>query len=109
MTGSYALVADGEFGIQVVDLSTPASPVIVANVETPGTAVDVVLLGDYAYVAESGYGIQVIDVSAPATPIAVGRVNAPAVETCIAALSGYIFVGTVDDGHLYVLPIQCDD
>jgi len=38
VSGSYAYVTDEGSGLQVVDIRTPASPVIVGGVDTPGTA-----------------------------------------------------------------------
>lgn len=37
MAGTHAYVAEGNSGLQVVDISNPASPVIVGSVDTPYT------------------------------------------------------------------------
>ena len=82
-SGSYAYVADGESGLQVIDISTPASQAIIGSVNTPisantpGKTMGVHVSDNYAYVA--GYGIygsvfQVIDISTPSSPEIVGSV-----------------------------------
>ena len=39
-------------GLQVIDVSTPASPQIIGSVDTPGYACDVTVVGTTAYVAD---------------------------------------------------------
>ena len=75
--GSYAYVADGDSGFQVIDLSNPASPQIVGSVDTPGYTYDVAASGTYAYVADGYSGLQVVDVTNPASPTIVGNVGTP--------------------------------
>jgi hypothetical protein len=75
--GKYACVADQEFGLQVIDVANPWNPVIVGNVETPGSAHGVVLSGTYAYVADLNAGLHIIDMTDPLTPITVGSVDTP--------------------------------
>ena len=65
VAGSYAYVADGGLGLQVIDVSNPALPTIVGFAMTQGGAVGVAVAGSYAYVAVDGGGIglEVFDVS----------------------------------------------
>ena len=65
VSGGYAYVAADNAGLRVIDVSTPAVPVEVGSVSTPGFALGVAVSGDYAYVAARGAGLRVIDVSAP--------------------------------------------
>ncbi len=69
VTGNYAYVADGDGGLQVIDVSNPANPVRVGGYDTSGSALGVHVVGNYAYVADYGAGLQVIDVSNPANPV----------------------------------------
>ena len=39
-------------GLQVIDVSTPASPQIIGSVDTPGIAEGVTVVGTTAYVAD---------------------------------------------------------
>jgi hypothetical protein len=63
-----AYVADGERGLQIIDVSNPSAPVRRGGYDTSGNALDVCVSGDLAYVAD-GYGLQIIDVSNPAAPV----------------------------------------
>jgi len=60
VSGHYAYVADGEAGLQVIDVSDPANPRRVGGYDTPGRAVDVAVSGDYAYVADGNWGLQIL-------------------------------------------------
>ena len=83
----YALVAAyGDSGVQIIDISTPADPLSVANI-TDNTEFDV--LGGaqsitttqingkhYALVAAYGdSGVQIIDISTPADPLSVANIT----------------------------------
>ena len=62
VSGNYVYVADSGSGLQVIDITTPASPQIVGSVNTPGSANGVAVSGNYAYVADEYSGLQVIDI-----------------------------------------------
>lgn len=68
ISGNTAYVADGSSGLQIVDVSDPASPSLLGSYDTPGTASGVYISGNYAYVADGSSGLQVIDVTDPANP-----------------------------------------
>src|SRR6185436_5713403 len=65
VSGSYAYVAEGDAGLQVIDVTDPAAPAIVGSVDTPGAPVGVAVQGSYAYVADNAAGFQVIDITNP--------------------------------------------
>ena len=69
---AVAYVADGDAGLQVIDVSNPANPVRVGGYDTSGYAYGVAVSGNIAYVADDDAGLQVIDVSNPASPVRVG-------------------------------------
>jgi hypothetical protein len=50
--GNYAYVADFAAGLQVIDVSNPASPQRVGGYDTSGYARGVAVSGNYAYVAD---------------------------------------------------------
>ncbi|MDY6955170.1 MAG: hypothetical protein SWE60_27010, partial [Thermodesulfobacteriota bacterium] len=54
--GEKAYVADGLWGLQVVDVSDPRDPTIIGSVDTPGTAGGVAVIGEKAYVADGLWG-----------------------------------------------------
>ncbi|MDP6796866.1 MAG: hypothetical protein QGG33_03490, partial [Candidatus Krumholzibacteria bacterium] len=60
VSGNYAYVADGYSGLQIVDVSDPAAPLIIGSVDTPDTAFGVAVAGNYAYVADRYSGLQIV-------------------------------------------------
>ena len=87
VSGNHTYVADYSSGLQIVDVSSPASPAIVGAVDTPGWAIGVAVSGGYAYVGDAASGLQVVDVSNSAAPAIVGGVDTPD-ETSGVAVSG---------------------
>jgi len=59
ISGSHAYVADGVAGLQVIDITDPASPQLVGGVDTPGEAFGVAISGSHAYVADYDAGLQI--------------------------------------------------
>jgi len=84
VAGSYAYVADGQSGLQVIDVSNPAAPAITGTVDTPEDASGVAVAGSYAYEADCASGLQVIDVSNPAAPAIEGALIRRAVPRGVA-------------------------
>jgi hypothetical protein len=59
VSGAYVYIADGSAGVQVIDITNPASPQIVGGVST-GFAGGVAVSGSQAYVADSYSGFVVV-------------------------------------------------
>lgn len=72
VSGRYAYLADGQAGLQVIDVSDPAQPVRVGGCNTGGRAMDVEIAGDRAYVADFYAGLRIVDISNPANPDVIG-------------------------------------
>lgn len=70
-----AYVADGSYGLQLIDFSTPSAPTRIGGYNTFGTALSVAVSGNYAYVADADDGLVVIDVSVPAIAHRVAGYN----------------------------------
>jgi len=92
ISSSYAYVADSGSGLQIIDISNPASPSIVGTYNTPGYAYGVAISSSYAYVADGELGLQIIDVSNPASPSIVGTYNTPDYATGVAISGSYAYV-----------------
>jgi hypothetical protein len=58
--------------MSTVDVSDPASPVVVSSISTPDKALDVAVSNGLAFVAADTMGLRIIDVSDPAAPIEIG-------------------------------------
>ena len=67
VAGNLLLVANGRFGLSVLDLA--GQPTEVASLALPGLANDVEVDGDIAYVALGPDGIAAVDISSPASPV----------------------------------------
>ena len=93
MSGTLAYVADSRSGLQVIDVSNPAFPVILGSVDTPGFALAVALSGTLAYVADDSSGLQIVDVSNPASPVIVGSLDTPGRAWGIAVSGTTVYVG----------------
>ena len=50
-----AYVADGGSGLQIIDVTNPASPVFKGSYNTPGSACGVAISGNMAYVADRSH------------------------------------------------------
>jgi hypothetical protein len=77
LDGTKAYVADGNSGLQIIDISDPAMLHILASIDTPNYAKNVTLSvdGTKAYVADWSSGLQIIDVSNSASPYSLASVN----------------------------------
>jgi len=91
---SVAYVADGETGLQIIDVSNPAGPVRLGGYDTSVSARAVAVAGTNAYVADDSAGLQIIDVSNPARPVRLGGcdVNGWARAVAVAGTNAYVGV-----------------
>ena len=106
ISGSYAYVADYAAGLQVIDITDPASPQLVGGVDTPHYAEGIAISGNHAYVADWS-GLQVIDITDPASPQLVGGVDTPGYAYGVAISGNHAYVADNGAG-LQVAPLQCD-
>ena len=74
LSGDFAFVGSGTV-LLIVDLSTPATPVVVAEVGLEATVAAIAVAGDHAYVANTEDGLRVIDISTPTAPSAIGHLD----------------------------------
>ena len=95
--GGYAYVADGQAGLQVIDVTDPSNPTIVGGVDT-GFASGVAVSGNFAFVADYSSGLQVLDITSPATPTVVGGVSMPDVAYNVAISGNYAYVADYFSG-----------
>jgi Ca2+-binding RTX toxin-like protein len=61
--GNYAYVADGYSGLQIINISNPATPSLSGTYNTTGYANGVQVVGNYAYVADGDGGLEILNVS----------------------------------------------
>ena len=96
--GGYLYVACGDAGVQVVDISDPAAPVLMGGYATGGAvATDVAAYDNGACVAAGSAGLQVVDALHPATPTLAGGLAgglAPSKGICVRGPRTYIAAGS---------------
>ncbi len=98
VVGDLAFVADGNSGLRVLDISTPATPSEIGFVDTPGSAYGVAVDGDHAYVADNNEGLRVIDVSVPGSPSEVAFLSIPGNAFAVALAGDHAFVAARNEG-----------
>jgi hypothetical protein len=105
ISGDYAYVADYDYGLQVVDITNPASPTLAGSCDTPGYAQGVAISGDHAYIADCDYGLQVIDITNPASPTLAGSYDTPSYAFGVAIAGDYAYVADGPGMGLQVVDI----
>jgi hypothetical protein len=105
--GTFAYVADGRGGLQVVDVADPASPRIVGSLAM-ADALDVDVRGNVAYVAAGPDGLVVADVSDPTRPVTLSTLaggftaGSPAHAIRVDGTIAYVAGGT---GGLHLVDV----
>ncbi|VGO14954.1 Thermophilic serine proteinase [Pontiella desulfatans] len=94
--GNYAYVADGAYGLKVLDLTDPASPELVGSYSTTGDARGIDVEGNYAYVADYEKGLFIIDVSNPANPVLKSSLSTTALK--VDVVGDYAYVAAHNNG-----------
>lgn len=108
VAGTYAYVATDEYGLRIVDISSPSTPTLVGDgYDTTGTAEDVFVVGNYAYVADGDSGVQIVDISTPDEPTLAGTYDTAGKAMAIRVVDNYAFVADADEeGGLLVLDVS---
>ncbi len=109
--GDYAWVTDGH-QVQVVDISSPASPTLAATVALDGQGRDIEVEGGRAYVALGLDGLNVFDASMPTNPAklahqqTLGSIQSVDVDGDVLALAAWSHVQVRDSATLELLGTQ---
>lgn len=113
--GNYAYVGDTEGHLTTLDVSDPAHPVRVSDVELPGAVHDVRVANDFAYVTTLGsceqldwdcrVALRILDVSNPGAPFEIGAYEWPQIaqmpwNASITVADNAIYVADASTGLL---------
>lgn len=79
LKGDYLFLANGDGGLEVVDVGNPARPVQVAELPLDGYTHRVRLGGRFAYLASGFGGLYIVDVADPGRPQLIGTYRAFAI------------------------------
>ena len=102
VAGSYAYVADQDYGLRIIDVSNSKAPKEVGSFENLGWSSEVVVVGSYAYVAHGG-GLSIIDVSNPTSPIEIGFCYTSGKGVAVAGSYAYVADG---DYGLHIIDVS---
>jgi len=89
VSGDYAYLTTW-YGLTIVDVSTPASPVQASSLEGIGSCYGVAVSGSYAYLASESYGLFIVDVSNPEAPVLAGSLATPAYQVAVSGAYAYV-------------------
>jgi len=92
-------VAYGTAGLRIIDVATPANPILLGTYDSPGEALGVVAVGDFAYIADRDSGVQVVNVANPASPTRVRNIVTSRARG-IAINGNLVYVATRDSGMI---------
>ncbi|MHB1038630.1 MAG: Ig-like domain-containing protein [Pirellulales bacterium] len=103
VSGTLAYVAIDQGGLAIIDVSVPAVPMLLGQLDTR-SAQDVVVSGTLAYVADENAGLVVIDVSNPAAPARVGSYDTSGLAYGVA-VSGTLAYVADDTAGLQIIDV----
>ena len=95
-------MADYVAGLQIINITNPASPTLVGTYDTIGWATDIAVTGDFAFVADYGYGLVIIDITNPTSPTLAGVANAPTYADGVVVDGNLAFVANNEFGLVVV-------
>lgn len=90
---NLAVVAEGEAGVTVFNIFNGLTPIRIAQVDTPGFAQAVALVGTRVAVADGAEGLVVIDIADPPSAFISREIKFEADATSVAAAAGLAYVG----------------
>lgn len=104
LDGALAYIANNSAGLTIVDVSDPAAPRVIANLDT-GTALGITKRDHIVYLAMYDQGLHIIDVSEPTAPLLLGSVVTPGLAYAVAAVDGAAYVASLGG----VCVVDCSD
>lgn len=103
--GTYAYLTDYFYGLRVVDVSVPTSPVQVGGYQNAiAVAHNVEVVGNIAHVAMSD-GLHVVDMSVPSTPTLLASLPIPGEVFAVGVRNGLAYLGAGTAG-LFVADVS---
>ena len=105
-SGQLVYAAAHLTGLQVIDASNPAAPVVIgtANLTNVSELNDAAIEGTHVYLAAGAAGLHIVDVAAPSAPAGVGTFDTPGTATSLVVIGSYAFVA--DGSALRVIDVS---
>ncbi len=99
LVGDAAIVVSATYrGLQIYDIATPETPILVRDLLMEGTPLGITLEGDRAYVPAGAFGVYIYDVVDPLNPVLLGIAGTPgtAVEVVPFTRNGSRYLAVAD-------------
>ena len=96
--GDYAFVADGEDGMEIIDVSNVSHPVNVSQYFEQGTIIDLEINQDFAYLLNDGIKLEIINITDPAQPQKIGQFNSSVKIHDFCVLNDFTYLTTAEYG-----------
>jgi pimeloyl-ACP methyl ester carboxylesterase len=103
----YAAVANGDAGLQIVDVTTPTAPALRGYYNTGDWANGVAISNNFAYVANNNSGLVVLDISNPTQPKLSGSVAVvgEAFGVAVQQITNHLFAFVATGSGLCVVDV----
>jgi len=105
VSGNYAFVADGLYGVRIIDVSDVTNPVEVSYYDSPGVAHSVYVYGNLMFVADGPEGLRIVDISDPLTPVEISYYNTPGNAMGIHVEYPYVFLADGGSSGIRVINV----
>lgn len=105
ISGALAYLADGDAGLQIIDISDPINPICAGFFDTPDFARDVFVDANMAFIADGYSGLEIIDVADPSNPTLLGSLASSGYARGIYAEGNYAYLAS-DTSGLQVIDIS---
>ena len=92
VVGDFAYVADGFDGLEIFNISDPATPTEIGQFTKGGNIRGVYVVGNYAYIVDRGDGLNIIDISEPTNPKEVKQFTDRGKAKDVYVVGEYAFV-----------------
>lgn len=102
VVGDMVYVADGIDGLRILDMSDPAAPVMLGDLDLPTSSRAIEVVGTRAYVIDVYLGLQILDVSNPMSPVLLGALDTDAVIHGLAVVGDTVLLANEELGLLVV-------
>jgi len=101
----FVFLASGPKGFDVLDLTDPAQPQKIGNVDTPGEALHLDMTDTHAFLADGSAGVRVIDISTPANPVEVAAIASLQNAYDIAVAGDFAYVARRWSPYIHIVDI----
>ncbi|MBP7688406.1 MAG: hypothetical protein KA765_10875 [Thermoflexales bacterium] len=109
LTGHYAVVATEDGRVRLIDVSDPAQPVVVGEIQVTDYIIDLAADDQYVYLLGGGgtitNGLRIIDISDPAMPVLTGFFPGTYFYSYVAVSGSYAYLWE-DYGKIHTLDLS---